>query len=81
MYACILETGGGFFGGVCPLGNHARISSDPPPPCHSWIASCLYCRRLSRFLPLSAANVDALLHYLVFGNNLQGREIGHPPLP
>src|SRR5215204_236097 len=32
MYACVHETGRGFFGRVCALGDQARISSDPPPP-------------------------------------------------
>jgi hypothetical protein len=80
MYACVPEIGGGFFEGVCALNDQNCISSDPPPPCHSWIASCLYCLCLTRFLPLTAANVYSLLRYLVFGNKLQGGEIGHPPL-
>ena len=81
MYACTYETESGFFSGVCALSDQACISSYPPPPCHSWIASCLYCLRLSRFLPLSAVNVYSLLPYLVLGNKLQAGEIGHPPLP
>ena len=32
MYACVHETGGGFFGAVCTLSDQARISSDPPHP-------------------------------------------------
>jgi hypothetical protein len=44
-------------------------------------ATRLSAQLLRRFLPLSAANVYSLLQYLVLGNNLQGREIGHPPLP
>jgi hypothetical protein len=80
MYACAYETERGFFAGVCALCDQPRISSDPPPPCHSWIASCLYCLRLTRFLPLTAVNVYALLPYLVLGNKLQGVEIGNPPL-
>ena len=79
MYACIHETGRGFFEGVCALSDQACISSDPP--CHSWIASCLYCLCLSRFLPLTAVNVYSLLPYLVLGNKLQGVEIGHHLLP
>jgi ribosomal-protein-alanine N-acetyltransferase len=39
MYACICETGRGFFEGGRALSDQACISSDPPPPCHSWIAS------------------------------------------
>jgi hypothetical protein len=78
MYACIHETGLGFIGGVCTLSDQACISSDPP--CHSWIASCQYCLRLSRFLCLTGVNVYSMLHYLVLGNKLQG-EIGHPQLP
>src|ERR671919_454553 len=81
MYAYTHETGRGFFEGVCTLSDQACISSDPPLPCHSWIASGQYCLRLTRFLPLSAANVYSLLQYLVLGNKLQGGEIGHPPLP
>ena len=81
MYACILQIGGGFCEGVCALGDQDRISADPPPPCRSWIASCRYRLRLTRFLPFTAANVYSLLHYLVDGNKLQGGEIGHPPLP
>jgi hypothetical protein len=80
MYACIPEIDGGFFEGVCALNNQTCISSDPPPPYHSWIASCRYRMRLTRFLPLTAANVYSLLQYLVLGNKLQGGEIGHPPL-
>jgi hypothetical protein len=64
MYACIHQTMRGFFGGVCALSDQTCISSDPPPPCHSWIASCLYCLRLSRFLPLSAGNLYSLPHIL-----------------
>jgi hypothetical protein len=70
MYACTYEPEGGFFAGVCALSDQVRISSHPP--CHSWIASCLYYLRLGRFLPLSAANVYSLLPYLVLGSNLQG---------
>jgi hypothetical protein len=80
MYACTYETESGFFGGVCTLNNQVCISSDPPRPFHSWIASCLYCLRLGRFLPLSAVYVYSLLQYLVLGNKLQDGEIGHPPL-
>jgi hypothetical protein len=77
MYACIPEIGGGFFEGVHALNDQACISTDPPPPCHSWIASWQYCLRLSRFLPLTAANVYSLLPCLVLGNKLQGGEIGN----
>ena len=80
MYACFHETGRGFFEGVHALNDQACISTDPPPPCHPWIASCQYCLRLTRFLPITAVNKHSLLHYLVLGNNLQGREIGRPPL-
>jgi hypothetical protein len=45
MYAYVLETGCGFHEGLCALRDQACISSDPPPPCHSWIASCLCVRR------------------------------------
>src|SRR5215213_11039510 len=31
MYACILETGRGFFEVVCAAGYRVHISSDPPP--------------------------------------------------
>jgi hypothetical protein len=72
MHAYIRESVGGFLGGVCTLGDHARISSDPTPPCRTGIASCLYCLILRRFLPLTAANVYSLLRYLVLGNKLQG---------
>jgi hypothetical protein len=41
-----------------------------PPPHNSWIVSCQYCLRLSRFLPLIAANVYSLLQYLVLGDKL-----------
>jgi hypothetical protein len=81
MYACILETGRGFFEGVCALNDQACIFSDPPSPCHWWIASWQFCLRITRFLPLTAANVCSVLPYLVLGNKLQGGEIGHPPLP
>ena len=81
MYACIREIVRGFFGGVCALSNQACISSDPPPPCHSWVASCQTCLRLTRFLPPSVVYVYSLLPYLVLGNKLQGGEIGQPPLP
>ena len=80
MYACNCETEGGFFEGVHALNDQACISSDPPPPYHSWIASCLYCLRLSRILPLTAVNLYSLLPYLVLGNKLQGGDMGHPPL-
>jgi hypothetical protein len=79
MYACILRTVAGFFSEVCALRDQRCISSDPP--CHSWIASSLYCLRLTRFLRLTGVNVYSLLHYLVLGNKLQGGKIGHPPLP
>ena len=81
MYAYTPEIGDGFFGRVCALRDQAYISSDPPSPCHSWIASCLYGLRLSRFLPLTAVNVYSLLPYLVLGNKLQSGEMGHSPLP
>jgi hypothetical protein len=79
MYAYIREAGRGFFEGVCALRDQACISTDPPR--HSWIASCLYCLRLRRFLPLTAVNKLSLLPYLVLGNELQGGEIGHLALP
>jgi hypothetical protein len=72
MYACIPDIDGGFFEGVCTFSDQACISSDPPPPCHSWIASCLYCLLLSGFLPLTAVNVYSLLQYLVLDNKPQG---------
>src|SRR5215208_1395968 len=81
MYAYIRETGRGFFGAVCALNDQVCISTDPPSPCDSWIASCQYCLRLTRFLPLTGVNVYSLLHYVVLGNKLQVGEIGHPPLP
>ena len=74
MYACSCETGRGFFSGVCALRDQACISSDPPPPCHSWIASCKYCLYLTRFLPLNAANPYSLLQYLVLAIS---RKAGH----
>src|SRR5687767_9540333 len=79
MCACVPEIGGRFFGGVCALKDQACISTDPP--CHSWIASWQYCLRLSRFLPLTAANLYLLLPFLVLGKKLQGGKIGHPLLP
>jgi hypothetical protein len=36
---------------------------------------------LTRFLPLTAVNAYSLLQYLVLGDKLQGRGIGHLPLP
>jgi hypothetical protein len=72
MYACNRETGRGYFEGVCAGGHRLHISSDPPPPCRSWIASCQYCLYLTRFLPLTAANLYSLLQYLVPGNKPQG---------
>ena len=81
MYACNRKTVLRFFSGVCSLSDQTCNSSDLPPPRHLWIASCLYGLRLTRFLPLTAGNVYSLLQYLVFGNKLQGGEIGHPPLP
>ena len=32
MYACIVETGGGFFAVVCAPSNATANSYDPPPP-------------------------------------------------
>ena len=32
MYACIRETGGGFFGGVCEQDNRLLTFRGPPPP-------------------------------------------------
>ena len=32
MYACVLETGRGFFAGVCVAGHRPLFSCDPPPP-------------------------------------------------
>jgi hypothetical protein len=32
MYACIRETGRGFFEGVCPPSNATANFHDPPPP-------------------------------------------------
>jgi hypothetical protein len=57
MYACTHETESGFFARVCALSDQACISSDPPPLCNSWIASCLYCLRLRRFVPLIAVKL------------------------
>jgi hypothetical protein len=79
MYACIPEIGCGFFDGVCALNDQACISTDPP--CRSWIASSLYCLRLTRFLRLTGVNVYSLLQYLVLGNKFQGVEIRHPLHP
>jgi hypothetical protein len=31
MYACLLETGAGFFGMVCAAGHRLPFSCDPPP--------------------------------------------------
>jgi hypothetical protein len=81
MYAYIPEIGCAFFEGVRALNDQVCISTDPPPPYHSWIASYLYFFYLIRFLPLTAVNVYSLLLYLVLGDKLQGGEIGHPPLP
>ena len=81
MYACILETRAGFFEGVCAISDQTCTSSDPPPPCQSWIAVCPYCLRLRSFLHLTAVNVYSLLQYLVLGKKLQSGEIGHPSLP
>src|SRR5215217_8085072 len=39
MYACILETGRGFFEGVCAPGNASAYFRDPPPLLDSRIAS------------------------------------------
>ena len=80
MYACIHETGRRFFV-VCALSDQACTTSDPPPPCQSWIASCQYCLRLRGFLHLTAVNIYSLLLYPVLGKKLQGGEIGHPALP
>ena len=74
MYAYFHETERRFFEGMCTLRDQARISSDLPPPCHSWIASCQSCIRLTRLLPLATANVYSLLPYLVLGNKLQSGE-------
>ena len=74
MYAYIRHTERGFFDGVHALNDQACISTDPPPPSHSWIASCQSCLRLSRFVPLTAGNVYSLLPYLVLGNKLQDEE-------
>ena len=81
MYACNPEIERRFYEGVHALKDQACISSDPPPLCHSWIASCQTCLRLTRLLPLTALNVFSLLQYLVPGNKLQDGEIGHPLLP
>jgi hypothetical protein len=82
MYACIPEIGSGFFEGVYVLNDQSCFSSDPPPPPHnSWIALWQYCHCLTRFLPLSAANVYSLLLYFVLGNKLQSGEIGLRLLP
>src|SRR5215211_9024824 len=40
MYACILETGRGFFEGSVRLGRLVSISQDPPPPCYSRMVLC-----------------------------------------
>jgi hypothetical protein len=37
MYACVPETGRGFFEGVCALATLALESSGPPPPLCAWI--------------------------------------------
>jgi hypothetical protein len=81
MYACIPEIGGGFFEGWADKGNQPPTFRDPPPPCRTWIASCLYCLRLTGFLPFTAVYVYSLLQYLVLGNKLQGGEMVHPLLP
>jgi len=81
MYACVLEIERGFFEGMHALSDQDCISTDPPPPCHSWIASCRYCLRLSSFLPHTAVYVYSLLQYFVLCNKPQGGAIGHSPLP
>jgi hypothetical protein len=81
MYAYIPEIGCAFFDGVRALNDQACISSDLPPPCRSWIASCQSCLRLTRFLPLATANVYLLLHILCLAISSRAGNIGHPPLP
>ena len=62
----------GFFAGVCAPGDATAHFSDPPPPCHPWIASCPFCLCLTGFLLLTGVDVYSLLRYLVLGNKLQG---------
>jgi hypothetical protein len=64
MYACIYETGGGFFEGVCALSDQACISSDPPSPA---IRGSLHGSTVSvnQVSASTAANLYSLLPYLV----------------
>ncbi len=69
MYACILESGRGFFEGVCAPSYATAYSSDPPPPpSHS--------RILNASTPspkiLAIADIYSLPHYLVARNEFQG---------
>jgi hypothetical protein len=62
MYACVHETGRGFSGGVCALGDHGRISSDPRPTSSRFANDSILA--LCPVL-LAAANLYSLLPYLV----------------
>jgi len=64
MYAYILETGRGFFEGVCALNERACISSDPPSPA---IRGSLHGSTVSvdQVTASTAANLYSLLPYLV----------------
>jgi hypothetical protein len=49
MYACILETGRGFFGGVCTPSNTTAYLRDPPPPP---LDSRIDCERRALAIPM-----------------------------
>jgi hypothetical protein len=73
MYACSLETGCGFFGGVCATGHRLLFSCDPPPTAsrfanrHPRMSFAAKDERRRRHLPRSCgqAYVKMLGHKLI----------------
>jgi hypothetical protein len=72
MYACILETGCGFFEGVCaPRNATAHFRDPPPPPTHG---SRMVCSSAPpQGLP-AAVNKDSPLQDVEFRKGVQGEE-------
>jgi hypothetical protein len=72
MYACILETGGGFFEAVCAPCKASAYFSDPPPTLPH-ISRMVCSPAPPPGLP-AAVNLYSLLRYLVPCKKVQGYE-------
>jgi hypothetical protein len=70
MYACVHETGRGFFEGVCTTSNATAYSCDPPPPRFALHLCGLSTQRLLR----------SFTDWAICGKN-RGNRCPYPPFP